>query len=155
MASCQVAGFSDSGLRPISLALGKRTIVADVVSGQGSFIGSKFLSNASWRLNTKAKNVFGWALDVSLVIRRKSLYRVGKISICLPVIRQKLLKEITNQLGLQNTTFLCPTRFLIWNRLGRSMSLGPGFQTEASPMQCLLTGTVDSKQKRLATFINV
>lgn len=99
IASCEVAVFSDSGLWPISVALGKRTIVADVVSDQGSFIGSKFLSNVSWRLNTKAKNVFGWALDERLVILRKSLYQVGKISIFIPCSRRKLLKEITNQLG--------------------------------------------------------
>jgi len=97
ISSCRVAVFSDSGLWPMAVALGKRTVVSDVVSDAGNYFSSRFLPFVGVKLNRDRTNVFGWA-GTNLKVLRKPTLTVGRFTLFFPVSRKRLKSEIIQSL---------------------------------------------------------
>lgn len=97
ISSCKVAVFSDSGLWPIAAALGKLTIVSDVVSDAGNYFSTRFLPFIGFKLNRDRTEVFGWTGENVKVLRKPTL-SVGRFTIFLPMRRKQLKSEIIQAL---------------------------------------------------------
>lgn len=94
LAASKLNVFTDSGLWPLSVGLGKRTVICDIVSDYGSFLTHRVLPFIGIRVGKDRTAVFKWASETDTVLLHKKKFNLGSLHIFIPVGKKRILSEI-------------------------------------------------------------
>lgn len=104
LAASKLNVFTDSGLWPISVGLGKSTLVSDVVSDLGSFRTWRYLPFVGIRVGRKKTPVFDWTSSTDTKLLRKKSLRIGPLHVFFPVGKRRIVSEILALLDARLST---------------------------------------------------
>ena len=94
--SSRAALFTDSGLWPVSVGMGKPTLVADVVSDLGTYTRIPFVPFLYRRVGEHRTDVFGWAQGPYTTLIRKRRICLGTVCLFIPVSKKQLIAGVVD-----------------------------------------------------------